>query len=75
MFNDAFVGVRWHMHRLRLGALVALINWLLYRLLLPFVREREYENPAQIGYLSALWVPVLGCVAFRRLNGTLLFRW
>lgn len=48
-----------------------LIMYILFR---PFVREHYYRDSQTIGYTSSL--DVFGkCLAFRRLDGRLQFRW
>lgn len=38
------------------------------------VRERYYD-PDLVGYRSHLRAPIIGAVAFRREDGSLLFKW
>ena len=75
VFNNQTVNVRWWMTRLRLGLLVMLLNILLYWLFAPLVREQPYGDGSNVGVWSALAVPIFGTVAFRRHDGTLMFRW
>jgi hypothetical protein len=42
--------------------------------LLPLVSERVYREPQAVGYASSLRAPLVGVVAFRRLDGRFLYR-
>ena len=39
------------------------------------VRERTYAQPDAVGYRGWLALPLIGVVAFRRLDGSLLWEW
>lgn len=48
----------------------------LYRWLRWFARERFYDwDVKRYGYISAIRIPFFGCVAFRRDDGSLQFKW
>lgn len=53
----------------------ALLRLILFALLLPFLRETSYGSAPVAGLQSAISAPRGGVVAFRRVNGRLLFHW
>lgn len=53
----------------------ALLRLILFVLLLPFLRETSYDSAPVAGFQSAISTPRGGVVAFRRVNGRLLFHW
>ena len=44
-------------------------------LLAPWVQQDHYANPAAVGWRASVHVPLFGCVAFVRLDGTLALGW
>lgn len=63
------------MNRLRLSLVVMLLRILVHMVCAPFAEERTYVKPEKVGYLSTIVIPRLGAVAFRRMNGSLQYRW
>lgn len=59
----------------RLSWLVAVLRVVLHMLFAPVATEARYDDPARVGYQGWIEVPILGVLAFRRLNGALLYRW
>lgn len=52
----------------------ARLRFVLYHLLRPFVVVKEYEyESVRENYIESISVPLYGCVAFRRSDGTLQF--
>lgn len=61
---------RFRIMRHMLGFLRFLAVWALF----PLVSESPYGTTS-FGYLSALNLPIIGCVGFRKTEGKLQFRW
>jgi len=52
------------------------IHWSLWRLFRRWARESFYNGGlGSNNYLSSVWVPYLGCLAFRRADKSLQFWW
>jgi hypothetical protein len=43
--------------------------------LAPWARQDHYADPTATGWRASVHVPMLGCVAFVRLNGTYALGW
>lgn len=41
----------------------------------PWARQDHYADPAAVGWRASVHVPLIGCVAFVRLDGTLALGW
>ena len=63
------------MNRVGLSWLIALVRMLLFKVLRANVYEEEYTYPEKVGYRSWLKHLKLGVLAFRRLDGTIQYRW
>lgn len=72
MFNTAC----WHMNRVGLGRLVAIIRMLVFMLMFLWVKTGTYDNPEQVGgWLGWKQVPLFGILAFIQSDGKLTFLW
>jgi hypothetical protein len=47
----------------------------LRRILLSLVQRRPYADPQSVGYAASIHAPILGCIAFERLDGALITEW
>jgi len=72
-----FVNFCHGLNRLHLSGVAAGLRWVAFHILPR--REEPYDDQpggvVELGYQSWVDVPALGCVAFRRTDGSLQFRW
>lgn len=71
MFND----LCYRLNVLHLSWLAALIRLAVHHLGLHRSAENAYRNPDGVGYSGCIEVRGVGPVAFRRLDGSLQYRW
>jgi hypothetical protein len=44
-------------------------------LLAPWMRQDAYRDPSAVGWRASVHVPIVGCIAFVRLDGSLCLGW
>lgn len=71
MFNT----ICFYLNRAGLSRLAALVRLLLHMLFAWASVERQYTTPSNVGYQGWVELPHIGPLAFRRMNGRLLYRW